>query len=194
MKVLFLGDSNASLIDFIWLSGDEVVAKSDRMTMDFLEENDFDFLVSHGYRHIIKKEVIDRFPNKIINLHISFLPYNRGSDPNFWSFIDHTPKGVTIHLIGEGVDTGAILVQKEVFFSGNETLKTSYDILQNEIQTLFRENWTKIKNGDIAPQKQIGPGTFHRMKDKECMLHLLDEGYETPVSKFILMGSDIATA
>ena len=45
---------------------------------------------------------------------MSFLPYNRGSHPNFWSFIDDTPKGITIHEIDEGADTGNIVFQKKI--------------------------------------------------------------------------------
>ena len=53
------------------------------------EDNSFDFIVSYGYRHILSKNILDLLPNKIINLHISYLPYNRGADPNFWSFMGH---------------------------------------------------------------------------------------------------------
>ena len=59
-----------------------------------------------------------------------------------WSFLEDTPKGVTIHYIDEGIDTGDIIVQKEVFIDEDkETLKSSYEILNKEIQALFKENW-----------------------------------------------------
>ena len=48
----------------------------------------------------------------LINLHISYLPYNRGSYPNYWSFKENTPNGVSIHHIDDGIDTGPVLVQK----------------------------------------------------------------------------------
>ena len=53
---------------------------------------------------------------KIINLHIGYLPYNRGAHPNFWSFMDNTPTGVTIHEIDKNIDTGKIIYQKIVDF------------------------------------------------------------------------------
>lgn len=46
-----------------------------------------------------------------MNLHISYLPWNKGADPNFWSCIDGTPAGVTLHHIDAGVDTGDIIAQ-----------------------------------------------------------------------------------
>ena len=105
---------------------------------------------------------------KVINLHISYLPYNRGSSPNFFSFLDDTPKGVTIHLMDEGLDTGDILCQKELFFDENkESFASTYDKLMQEIKQLFREKWAEIKEGRISPQKQVGEGTYHQMKELE---------------------------
>ncbi|MCL0081308.1 hypothetical protein M1N64_03665 [Peptococcaceae bacterium] len=49
---------------------------------------------------------MDKFQGRAINLHISFLPWNRGADPNFWSFIENAPVGVSIHYLDEGIDTG----------------------------------------------------------------------------------------
>ena len=51
-------------------------------------------IVSYNYIHMVPKDVIEMMPNKIVNLHISFLPYNRGFAPNIWSFWENTKKGV----------------------------------------------------------------------------------------------------
>lgn len=94
---------------------------------------------------------------QIFNLHISLLPYNRGASPNFFSFIENTPKGVTIHQIDEGLDTGPILAQKELFFDeSKETFASSYEKLILEIQMLFKENWSSIsdKNYQLYAQTQ----------------------------------------
>jgi len=88
--------------------------------------------------------------NNIINLHISLLLWNRGAYPNVWSFLEDTPKGVTIYIIDEGVDTGSILAQKEIYIDENiETLRSSYEKLHREIQALFREKWADIKNRSV---------------------------------------------
>jgi len=42
------------------------------------------------------------------------LPYNKGSHPNFWSFIENSPKGVSIHEIDEGIDTGKLIASKKL--------------------------------------------------------------------------------
>lgn len=184
-KILFLGTSD-SLV-FIWLKkkGENVFSTTDRITVEYIVENQFDFLISFGYRYIIKKDVLDLFPNRAINLHISYLPYNRGADPNFWSFIDGTPKGVSIHFLDEGVDTGDIIIQKEVTFDSLdlETLGSSYQKLQVEIQNLFFQNWDLIKKQKCTRIPQVGSGTMHQVKDKEQLLRLIEkDGWNTKVS------------
>ena len=127
--------------------------------------------------------ILDIFPCKAINLHISYLPWNRGADPNFWSFVEDTPKGITIHYLDEGVDTGDIIVQEEIKFdSDRETLATSYEKLQAAIQNLFKQNWPNIKNEKCQGQKQVGKGSTHKVRDKEGLSHLLTAGWSTPVS------------
>lgn len=122
----------------------------------------YDLVVSYGYRHILKKEVIESSNAPIINLHISYLPWNRGAHPNFWSFYDCTPSGVTIHLIDEGVDTGAIIYQKYVNFNKEEnTYSKTYKRLISEIENLFRNNLNQIISKKFTAVPQRRKGTYH---------------------------------
>jgi len=76
------------------------------------------------------------------------LPWNRGANPNFWSFVEKTPKGVTIHKIDEGLDTGPIILQKEIEIDDRKnTFRSSYEVLHSIIQELFRKNYLDIMNG-----------------------------------------------
>jgi methionyl-tRNA formyltransferase len=194
MKILFLGASDSPV--FLWLKrkGEDVYSTLDKVTVDYVLENNFSFLISYGYRFILKKEILDLFPNRAINLHISYLPYNRGADPNFWSFIDGTPKGVTIHYLDEGVDTGDIIVQKEVVFDSleSETLASSYQKLHIEIQNLFFQNWEAIKNQKCSRRPQVGNGTVYKKKDKEALLHLIEkDGWDTKLSVLVEYGKKL---
>ena len=93
------------------------------------------------------------------------------------------PKGVTIHYLDESVDTGDIIVQKEIQFDlDHATLATSYEKLHSTIQELFKQHWNNIKNGSCQKQKQTAKGSSHRFKDKENLSHLLTDGWNTPVS------------
>jgi methionyl-tRNA formyltransferase len=183
-SILFLGPDSSPLIVWLKECGELVVQTSEIITPDLVDKANASFLISYGYRHILKKGILEKFPAKAINLHISYLPWNRGADPNFWSFVENTPKGVTIHYLDEGIDTGDIIVQKEVEFdSQDETLATTYKKLQFEIQELFKQNWSQIKSGKCARIKQVGQGSFHKLKDKNHMLKLLTAGWDTPIKE-----------
>ena len=154
MNILLLGEKSNLLTDTLLSLGHSTDIICDKITIETAKK--YDFLISFGYRYILKKDVIDFFPDKIINLHISLLPYNRGADPNLWSYLEDTPKGVTIHYIDENLDTGDIILQKEVQDDiQNDTLKTSYDRLINEIVMLFNNNAENILNGSILSYPQV---------------------------------------
>jgi len=181
-KVLFLGPEDSPLIAWLLEQGEQVIQTADKLSLPFIREGKFTSLVSYGYKHILRKDILDKFPGKAINLHVSYLPWNRGADPNFWSFVEDTPKGVTIHYLNDGVDAGDIIVQKNLNFDLDaETLATSYEKLQVAIQDLFKQNWNNIKNGVCPRQEQVGKGSAHKVKDKEGLLHLLKDGWNTPI-------------
>ena len=185
MRVLFLGEKTNPVYKWLITQEKEVVNFNEKISLEYVKTESFNFIISYGYRHIISKDIILLMKNKIINLHISFLPYNRGSDPNFWSFLKNSSKGVTIHLIDNGIDTGDILVQKKIEMdANNHTLKTSYDLLNTEIQNLFYDNWIKLKNNKINPKKQNKSGSFHLKSDINNYLYLIEKnGWNTKCNK-----------
>jgi len=162
MKILYLGPTNNSVYNFLNNSY-KTLNTEEKISPEKLYE--FDWVISYGYRHILKKEHIENSNNPIINLHISYLPWNRGANPNYWSWIENTPKGVTIHAINEGVDTGDIFIQKEVDFNKDETLSSSYNKLKKEIESLFINNFENIIKGSILPQIQPQGGSLHYIKE-----------------------------
>ncbi len=192
MAILFLGPDTSPLLNWLRKEEASVVQTDLKITPEYVKANDVTFIVSYGYRWKITKEVIDAVSGRAVNLHISYLPWNRGADPNFWSFIEDTPKGVTIHYVDEGFDTGDIIVQKRVEFNvETETLGTSYQTLNGEIQTLFKEHWASIKSGKCPRQPQTAQGTSHRTRDKEQLTHLLTDGWHTPVAVLCDYAGDV---
>jgi methionyl-tRNA formyltransferase len=190
MKVLFLGPVDSPVLDFLKSAESQVVQTADRLDEAFLNRNPADFLVSHGFRHILGPDVLKRFPRRAVNLHISYLPWNRGADPNLWSFIENTPKGVSIHYLDAGIDTGDVIAQRSVEFGSTETLRSSYARLQAEIARLFAEHWSRIRTGRCGAVKQAGPGSFHRIADREKVAHLLTNGWDTPVADLERAGAE----
>ncbi|WP_298614581.1 formyltransferase family protein [uncultured Thermosynechococcus sp.] len=184
MRVLFLGGNELSQNLAQWLEKveNEVLFTKEPISLGFVQEVNPDFIVSYNYKYLVPKDVVKAYFPKIINLHISLLPYNKGYYPNVWSFLEDTPKGVTIHLIDEGIDTGDILVQKEVFIDEDkETLKSSYLKLHQEIQTLFKEHWPEIKTGQIRPTKQRGGTKHFRSEFSLFESFIREQGWDTPI-------------
>ena len=114
MKCLFLGYNRkkTKLIKLLEAKGYKVTNINRKISFSDIDNNNL--YISFGYRKIISKKIIQRAKRPIINLHLSFLPFNRGAHPNFWSFIEDTPSGVSIHEIDDGVDTGPIIFQKKL--------------------------------------------------------------------------------
>ncbi len=163
-------DNTADLQEWLASKEGRVFRIENKLTVEMVRELQPSFVISFNYRHLVSKEVLELLPDRVINLHISLLPYNRGSSPNFFSFMDDTPKGVTIHLMDKGLDTGDILCQKEVKFDeSQETFTSSYEKLMQEVKDLFKENWEDIRDGRITPVKQSGIGTYNKMRELEVI-------------------------
>ena len=163
-SILFLGydRSRTRIIQELENVGCQVTHKSEKINSLV----GFDLIISFGYRHILKREVIRGTDAPIINLHISYLPWNKGAHPNFWSFWDDTPTGVTIHLIDEGVDTGPILFQKRVTFDlKKETFESSHQKLMSAVEDLFIEKIHTILFSEYEVCPQEIQGSTHRMTD-----------------------------
>lgn len=81
-----------------------------------------DLLVSIAGNQIFKNKLITLAPKGCLNLHTALLPRYRGLMPSFW-VLRHAEKktGVSVFFVDEGIDSGPILVQKEIEI-GNRTL------------------------------------------------------------------------
>jgi len=139
-----------------------------------------DIALSMLFGYILRDEFIRLFPKGVINLHPSFLPYNRGQYPNVWSILEGTPAGTTIHFIDAGIDTGDIIAQKQVDIEPIDTGKTLYHKLERASVELFRETWPSIRSGNNPRWRQTGEsGTFHRTKDVQKIDRIdLDKQYK----------------
>ncbi|MBU2927370.1 formyltetrahydrofolate deformylase [Winogradskyella psychrotolerans] len=80
--------------------------------LKLLEEHSIDFIVLARYMQIVSETLIDKFPNRIINIHHSFLPAFVGAKP-YHSAYKRGVKiiGATSHYITEELDAGPIIEQ-----------------------------------------------------------------------------------
>lgn len=81
-------------------------------TLALLEEHQITHILLFG-TSIVKPFILNRFPEKVINLHLGLSPYYKGSGTNFFPIVNQEFEciGATFHLATEKVDAGAILHQ-----------------------------------------------------------------------------------
>ena len=141
-----------------------------------------DWVVIHGYRGILPASFVAARRGRIVNCHVSLLPWNRGADPNLWSVLEDTPSGITIHFVDTGLDTGPIVAQREVPIDADDTLSSSYDRLQHSMGALFQDTWPALVSGATTPRPQGAGGTSHRISDRSAVQALLDAGWDIPTA------------
>ena len=185
MNVLVLSPYPEAILPVLNEFKDSWIVRTKPLSREFCLEKNIDFLISYGYRHILINEVLNLFPQKAINLHMSMLPYSRGAHPNFWSIAEGMPSGVTIHLLDEGLDTGNILAQREVQLDlAVDTFSSSYKALSRSIEGLFRDNWKYFRTAESSGWKQEGVPTVHRSSEINQWLDCLPESWDTPIWRF----------
>ncbi len=187
--VVFLTNNRnaVNLYDWIVQQGVQATMYSEEIGRRQVLNRNPDLIVSYNYGKIIGKDVIDAMDGRIINLHASLLPWNRGASPNVWSFLEGTPKGVTIHQVDVGLDTGNIIWQEEIVFNeGKETFSSSYRTLHEKMVNLFKRHWRELYSGIYTSFPQNKGGSYHSVKDLERLHEIMDFHYTDNVAETIL--------
>lgn len=93
--------------------------------MALMRENNIDFIVLARYMQIISEDVIKEYPNKIINIHHSFLPAFIGAKP-YHAAYERGVKiiGATSHYVTTELDAGPIIEQDVVRVTHKDTVKS----------------------------------------------------------------------
>jgi phosphoribosylglycinamide formyltransferase-1 len=104
---------------------DDYAAREQRDTAmaDWLLARGVDFVVLAGYMHLLTRAFLERFPERIVNVHPSLLPSFPGAhaiDDALAAGVATT--GVTVHVVDEGLDSGPILRQERIAVEPRETL------------------------------------------------------------------------
>jgi phosphoribosylglycinamide formyltransferase 1 len=106
----------------------------DLLMATWLEEHGIELVVLAGYMHLLTKPFLDRFPDRIVNVHPSLLPQFPGGhaiEDALAAGVETT--GVTIHLVDEGLDTGTVLRQEAVPLDPRETLEERLHAVEHRL-------------------------------------------------------------
>ena len=114
-----------------------------------------DILVVVAYGRILPDDLLAVAPYGAVNVHGSLLPKYRGAGPIQWAVLnDEAETGITSMLMGEGMDTGDILVERATPIGENETAAELFDRLAEMGAEVLTDTLEKLDKGEITPVKQ----------------------------------------
>ena len=167
---VFLGINDTGEEIYEWLNNREDIEIKALLTekhqLELIKDIEPDIAISSGFKHKVPEEILEIPEKGIINLHPSYLPYNKGAHPYVWPIIEGTPAGVSIHKMNKHMDEGPVLAKRKVEVKLEDTGKDLYERLQRQQAALFKENWEEIKQEEIEENQQNpSDGTLHYRDD-----------------------------
>lgn len=132
-----------------------------------------DIWVSVHWDQIFGREQLATPKIGCVNLHNSFLPWNRGAHPCTWAIVDRTPAGATMHWMDEGIDTGDIIYQQRLEVTETETAHELYRrTIDTEVE-VFRVGMELLIAGNYRRIPQVKGGTLHYKKDFDRLVRAM---------------------
>lgn len=118
-------------------------------------------VVLAGFMRIVNRDFVERFPNRIINVHPSLLPAFPGADGPAQAVAARVQlSGCTVHLVDAGVDTGPILAQAAVRVHASDSAESLHARIQRIEHHLLFQVIDKVSRGALVlasePTWQIG--------------------------------------
>lgn len=123
--------------------------------VEYLKKYNPDIIVVAAFGQILPKSILDMAPYGCINIHASLLPKYRGAAPIQWSVINGDEvSGVTIMRMDEGIDTGDMIIKRQVRLAEDETGGSLFDKLADVGAKLCIEAMDMIEKGtaEYVPQ------------------------------------------
>ena len=147
----------------------EVAIHNSEQVMPYLNDLDLDLIIFGGTR-IIRGEILDYPKDGVINSHPGLLPECRGSASPAWSVYHDIPIGSSTHFCDNGIDTGELLMRREVLVKRGmtyedlcyETLVLAGVLMKEALLHYVAGEWPSIRR----PQGQSEHPTFRNAPDE----------------------------
>lgn len=122
---------------------------------DVIEERGAKGVVLAGFMRILAPSFIDRFPDRILNIHPSLLPAFPGSRA-VEAALAHGVKvtGVTVHLVDEKVDHGPIIAQTPVEVREGDTVESLHRRIQQVEHALYPRIVEAFVSGELVSTRE----------------------------------------
>jgi methionyl-tRNA formyltransferase len=126
-------------------------------------------IVVVAYGQLLPAEILAMPQLGTVNVHASLLPKYRGPAPIHWALIRGEERtGITTMLMDVGMDTGDILMQREMPIDPDDTAGSLHDRLAEEGASLLAETLDSLKKGTLKPRPQDdSQATYAPMLAKE---------------------------
>lgn len=111
-----------------------------------LDERSVDFVCLAGYMRIVGKVLLERYAQRIVNIHPSLLPSFKGAHA-IQDAVDYGVKlfGVTTHFVDETLDGGRIIDQAGIVYEGND-IEELTNLIHNIEHKLYVKTINKLIN------------------------------------------------
>lgn len=130
-----------------------------------LKELDLDYIFGIHFPYIIPENILNIPEIGFLNLHPSFLPFNKGWHTPSWAILEKKPFGATLHFMSKTLDDGDIIRQKQIQILPSDTANILYmRVLDLELD-VFKEAFLDLVALRPFRQKQTSKGTSHNRKD-----------------------------
>lgn len=140
---------------------------------NLLSELSPDLIIVVAYGKILPKNVIDYPKYGCINVHGSLLPEYRGAAPMQRAIIDGKDKtGITIMYMAEGLDTGDMLLKRELTIGENDNFENVHDGLGRLGAEMLVEIIPMLKNGTATrtPQNDALSTYAKKITKEDCLI------------------------
>ncbi len=161
--------------EFALLHGINVLQPEKIKTPEFIEQIralNPDLLITAAYGKILSKDLLEVPTKGCINVHGSLLPAYRGAAPINWAVINGEKKtGITTMFTDVGLDTGDMLLKKELEINPDMTVGELHDKMAVLGAEVLKETLIELKKGTLKriPQ-QDSESTYAPMMNKELGL------------------------
>ena len=140
--------------------------------VDVIASFGLDYILSVHFPYIIPPAILKIPAIGTLNLHPAYLPFNRGSNTPTWAIVEGNPYGATLHWVDEGLDTGAIALQKELDVRLDDTAHSLYQrVLKLELE-LLNEALPLLFSRTLPRVSQAGRGSRHMKEELRAMQRL----------------------
>jgi phosphoribosylglycinamide formyltransferase-1 len=154
-------------IEYLIMNPEEYSSRDDYFVKiaEELKKRDTGLVILAGFMRIVRKPLIDAFPDRIMNIHPALLPAFPGLCGQRQA-VEYGVKisGCTVHFVDEGMDTGPIIIQAAVPVSQDDTeetlseriLKLEHKIYPEAIR-LFSEGRIEVEGRSVKIKGYISP-------------------------------------